>query len=68
MLQTRQPLGLEAEPSKRGLPITGSQNPGPIQQTNKQSYLLSANSTTESTLIRLVLTAIDKYNLVVAVL
>ena len=31
MLQTRQPLGLEAEPPNRGLPITGSQSPGPNQ-------------------------------------
>ena len=36
MLQTRQPLGLEAEPRNRGLPITGSQSPGP-NQTNKQT-------------------------------
>ena len=39
VLQTRQPLGLEAEPRNRGLPITGSQSPGPNQtkQTNKTS-------------------------------
>ena len=35
VLQTRQPLGLEAEPRNRGLPITGSQSPAP-NQTNKQ--------------------------------
>ena len=38
VLQTDQRLGLEAEPRNRGLPITGSQSPGPIQ-TNKQNYL-----------------------------
>ena len=36
VLQTRQPLGLEAVPRNRGLPITGSQSPGP-NQTNKQT-------------------------------
>ena len=34
VLQTRQPLGLEAEPRDRGLPITGSRIWGPIKQTN----------------------------------
>ena len=33
VLQTRQPLGLEAEPRDRGLPITGSRIWGPIKQT-----------------------------------
>ena len=37
VLQTRQPLGLEAEPRDRGLPITGSRIWGPIKQTNKQT-------------------------------
>ena len=37
VLLTRQPLGLEAEPRNRGLPITGSQSPGPIP--NKQTNL-----------------------------
>ena len=36
VLQTCQPLGLEAEPRNRSLPITGSQSPGP-NQTNKQT-------------------------------
>ena len=36
VLQTCQPLGLEAEPRNRGLPITGSQSPGP-NQINKQT-------------------------------
>ena len=36
MLQTRQPLGLEAEPRDRGLPITGFRIWGPNKQTNKQ--------------------------------
>ena len=34
VLQTRQPLGLEAEPRDRGLPITGSRIWSPIKQTN----------------------------------
>ena len=37
VLQTRQPLGLEAEPRNRGLPITGSQSPGPNQTKTKQT-------------------------------
>ena len=38
VLQTRQPLGLEAEPCNRGLSITGSQNPRYNQtNTNKQT-------------------------------
>ena len=40
VLQTRQPLGLEAEPRNRGLPITGSQIPGPYQtKQNKQKNI-----------------------------
>jgi len=42
VLQTRQPLGLEAEPRDRGLPITGSRIWGPIKQTNKQTNLNGA--------------------------
>ena len=38
VLQTRQPLGLEAEPCNRGLPISGSQSRGPNQtKQNKRS-------------------------------
>ena len=46
-LQTRQPLGLEAEPRNRGLLITGSQSPGPIQNKQKgnKTNLSSLNKT-----------------------
>ena len=38
VLQTCQPLGLEAEPRNMGLPITGFQIPGSIQtKENKQT-------------------------------
>ena len=42
VLQTRQPLGLEAEPCNRGLPITGSQSPGP-NKTKQNRPILRAN-------------------------
>ena len=44
VLQTRQPLGLEAEPRDRGLPTTGSRIWGPIKQTNKQGAIHHAIS------------------------
>ena len=43
VLQTRQPLGLEAEPRDRGLPITGSRIWGPIKQTNRYLHFLFFN-------------------------
>ena len=46
VLQTRQPLGLEAEPRNRGLPITGSQSPGPNK--TKQYKTIQATEMVES--------------------
>ena len=48
VLQTRQPLGLEAEPRDRGLPITGSRIWGPIKQTNKQDWSITVSTHSES--------------------
>ena len=41
VLKARQPVGLEAEPRDRGLPITWSRIWGPIKQTNKTLLLLA---------------------------
>ena len=45
VLQTRQPLGLEAEPRNRGLPITGSQSPGPNQTKTKTNKMRISDGT-----------------------
>ena len=37
-------LGLEAEPRNRGLPITGSQSPGPIPNKQKKGLIIKVTS------------------------
>jgi len=55
VLQTRQTLGLEAKPGNRGLPITGSQSPGPTIQTNKQTNPCKVSTLTCRIIVALLL-------------